>query len=182
MIVVKTRWAIFTWSQQWNSNRSRQKTTESSRKTTPVGFSDPQCGLISSWVAVVCSLTTHWSHGCCVVITNNWWVPLSAEADPRSHYDSVRPGARFTKYRQDGMGSVVSFPSGVRGGAPAEIKFGKLWMPKKPSGGTYFTECCFHSSIVVLQLYGRFEWKEDKWRTHDMHGFPVKRAMHLAVN
>jgi len=40
--------------------------------------------------------------------------------------------------------SVVSSLSGVRGGAPAEIEFCKIWEPKKPSDGTYFTE--FHAT------------------------------------
>jgi len=37
-------------------------------------------------------------------------------------------------------GSVVSSLSGVRGGAPAEIEFYTVSMPKKPSGDTYCTE------------------------------------------
>jgi len=43
--------------------------------------------------------------------------------------------------RLGSMGSVVSSPSGVLGRAPAEMEFGNTWMPNKPSGGTYFTEC-----------------------------------------
>jgi len=38
---------------------------------------------------------------------------------------------------QPPWGSVVSSPSGVRGGAPAAIEFYTVWMPKKPSGDTY---------------------------------------------
>jgi len=39
-----------------------------------------------------------------------------------------------------GLGERRKLPSGVRGGAPAEIEFYTVWMPKKPSGDTYCTE------------------------------------------
>jgi len=44
-------------------------------------------------------------------------------------------------------GSVVSSPSGVRGGAPAENEFGAFWSCQKAIGGNHFE----YSAVYVLQ-------------------------------
>jgi len=56
--------------------------------------------------------------------------------------------------RLRGTGSIVSFPSGVRNAAPAEIEFciGLIWMPKKHNGGTYLKIC--HGSATARWTFG----------------------------
>ena len=44
------------------------------------------------------------------------------------------------------LGERRKLPQRGPGRDPAEIEFGKVYMPKKPSGGTYFTE--FSSTIL----------------------------------
>ena len=44
------------------------------------------------------------------------------------------------------LGERRKLPQRGPGRAPAEIELGKVYMPKKPSGGTYFTE--FSSTIL----------------------------------
>jgi len=66
-----------------------------------------------------------------------------------------------------GAWGSTDLPHCVQGGASTEIKFYKIWIPKKPSGGTYFSQ--FATSIV--QWF--FEWK----RTH--HGHMIINTLHL---
>jgi len=42
--------------------------------------------------------------------------------------------------RQRGLGEHRKLPQWGPGGTPAKIEFCTIWMPKKPSGGTYCTE------------------------------------------
>ena len=70
-------------------------------------------------------------------------------------------------------GSVVSSLGGVRGGAQAEIEFCKIWMPNKPSGGTYFPAFkkfdefgSMHGPLAALDplFLQRWEWNF-AWRS-----------------
>ena len=55
--------------------------------------------------------------------------------------------------RLGSLGSVVSSPSGVLGGAPVEIEFCKIWIPKKPWWYVFD-----HPSKIVMSLGGIALW------------------------
>ena len=66
---------------------------------------------------------------------------ISVEASPRPRW-----GAYDAKLPQRGLGGVST-----------EIEFRIIWMPKKPSGGTYFTELFlqqFHSGCTICYEFG----------------------------
>jgi len=43
-----------------------------------------------------------------------------------------------------GVQERCKLPSGVRGGAPAEIKYGARWSCQKATGGNYFEYSVYH--------------------------------------